>query len=113
MLEGHRASLSEYWATTPYPAFRRLTMYAARTKDPINAAALLRNIGEQPFQWLWSADIQVELYATIPKLWERLTPSEKDGLIALIVEGPPRDRYDPELDEIRWQSIHDREIWER
>ncbi len=70
-------------------------------------------IASNPRDWLWSVRVQVEMFALLPKLWQRLDMTRRDELARIIIAGPPRDLYRSSLSEREWTEIRDHAIWAR
>ena len=66
-----------------------------------------------PWSWLWSTGIQVELFPILPRLWDSAEDIERQQLIDLVLEGPPRQQFKDDLDPDEWDWLRDRTIWQR
>jgi hypothetical protein len=72
----------------------------------------LHQILSNPKLWLWTAEVQVELYSVLPLLWVKATDDAREALICEILRGPPRELFHKNLDKKRLELLCDRSIWE-
>lgn len=68
---------------------------------------------EDPWSWLWSTMIQVELFRLLPSLWDSIGKKEKKVLAELILAGPPQNRFRDDIEHDEWVELRDGEIWDR
>lgn len=106
-------SLAGSWIGVPYPLFRRLLLYAARRSSVLEPVALLDTINGDPGRWVWSVETQVELFRTLPWLWEGINAGGRESLLSVVLQGPPREMFRPDLATRDWAEIRDHSTWER
>lgn len=105
-------ALARSWARTPYPLFRRLAFYAARTSALTPEEMLHLVLGDTP-RWLWSVRSQVELFSLLPHLWKSLDKERRRSLVRAILVGPPGDLFVEGLPVGERQELQEQMVWER
>lgn len=106
-------SLVGMWRTVSYPLFRRLLLYAVRQGGLMVPPGVLEMVSGDPRRWVWSFEVQVEFFATLPWLWDHLDQAGKQSLLALLLKGPPREMFREDLAPLEWEELRDHSIWER
>jgi hypothetical protein len=66
-----------------------------------------------PAHWLWDTETQVELFRLFPTLWRDSEEHDRTRLVAAIEAGPPREMFDPEIDDAEWNELREHLIWSR
>lgn len=99
------------WFEVPYPAFKRLALFAASKDDCIDSGQWVDWLVQDDAWWLWSVDTQRETMRLLVLRGGKLSPSGRASLEAAILAGPPRHMYKAELEPDRWQSLVEDEIW--
>jgi len=104
---------AEAWMLTPYPAFRRLALFAAAQGNVIPPRMGLDFLLKDNHWWLWSIETQREtmrlLVALVPGLDETALCELEQALLA----GPPRTMFREYIDTDAWDRQVDRNVWLR
>ena len=113
-LDPMRARLTaEGWRRTPYPLFKRLAFFAAAQDDVISAdQALDWLIGDDNW-WLWSVETKREAIRLLVALATRLSVADMARLEHAVLQGPPRETFNDDMEEDKWRRIVDRGVWLR
>ena len=104
---------AEAWSQIPYPVFHRLAFFAAAQVGVVASGQGLGWLLGDNNWWLWS----IETHREAIRLLVALAPELDDGGLArleqAILAGPPREMYRADIEEERWLSIRERDIWLR
>jgi hypothetical protein len=101
------------WLATPYPLFRRLAFFSATETDLFSPQLSLQWLLAGEHWWLWSVETEHEALRLITKLAKILTTDDEDLLQYAILQGPPREMFEENIEPNKYQRIADREIWLR
>lgn len=103
----------EGWWQTPYPLFKRLAFFAATNSNLITPRKALDWLLTDERWWLWSVEIQREMFRLLVSLAPKLDARGLEELEQAILAGPPHDMFKEALEPERWQRIVDRAMWLR
>ncbi len=104
-------ALMAVWMDSPYPVFRRLVLHATGLEGVLEPESVVEALMADSRNWLWSAFVQVELFAGLSRLWPALAEDSRRELLALILAGPPREMFRPDLPDDEWDDLRDHSIW--
>lgn len=107
------ARMVSIWSTQPFPVFRRLVLCSVRRAQAADPDGLLRAMSAAPSLWLWSSNVEGELFDVLPLLWDALDEHGRLRLEALIIEGIPRGEFRDDISDEDWQSLRDHSQWGR
>ncbi len=94
-----------------YPIFRRFVFYIIKSfNDPIDEI-FINYIRKKNVWWLWTFNIQVELYDCIPHIWKNLNEKNKKQFLIILFKGPPKNIFRRNLSETEFIEIRDESIW--
>lgn len=106
-------ALVNLWLHSPYPVFRRLVLFALRIGAGVRGEDVFTVVQARPELWMWSLEVQVELFAAIPALWGGLAASARESLVDLILQGPLGTADVPESSPQERESLADHAVWAR
>jgi len=106
-------ALVTMWRLVPYPLFRRLSLFAARRGGVNDPDGFLGMMLADPVRWVWSSDVRLEFFRSLPWLWNSLSDAARRSLLETFLAGPPRGMFVSELTEVEWADIRDRWTWQR
>lgn len=101
------------WLHTPYPLFRRLSLFAAAQDDVIPCRQALNWLLADEHCWLWSAETERESMRLLVTLAPQLDELMLAELEKAILAGPPRAMFKDDIEPERWTMFVDRKIWLR
>ena len=104
---------AESWWQTPYPLFRRLAFFAAAQGNVISSRQALDWLLAENGWWLWSSETQREAIRLLVALVPRLEATNLAELEQVILLGPPRDMYRPDIEQEEWTHRQDADTWLR
>ncbi|MGL4208809.1 MAG: hypothetical protein ACRCTY_05425, partial [Candidatus Adiutrix sp.] len=104
---------AQEWWHTPYPIFKRLSFFAATKPEIVTQKQALDWLLADDNWWLWDNKIRREVCRLLVSLAPRLKKDEKEKLEKAILQGPPREMYNKELNSEEWESIRSYNIWLR
>jgi len=99
------------WFNVPYPAFKRLALFAASQGGTVDATQWVEWLLSDDAWWLWSTDTQREVMRLLVLQGAQLSQPARGALERAILAGPPREMYRDDLEAERWQSIVDHSVW--
>jgi len=103
--------IAQVWFLLPYPAFKRLTLYAASCEGCIPPDQWVDWLVADDTWWLWSIDTKREVLRLLVQQGRHLTPHGRGRLEAVILAGPPRAMYRDDLETERWQDLASHSVW--
>jgi SIR2-like domain len=86
------------WRKHPYPIFRRLVYYIAATTDILTVRESVQLLREDSGWWMFSAETKNEALRLIERLAIRARGVDSRAVGKLIVGGPPRSRFRPDIE---------------
>ncbi|MCY3674560.1 MAG: hypothetical protein OXH65_14120 [Paracoccaceae bacterium] len=101
--------VAENWFEMPYPLFRRLVFFAATQDEVIPVHKGVEWLLSDDGWWLWSNETRREAIRLLVSLAPKLEIAEKEKLLGVISNGPPRNMYISDIEEDRWEKIRDKE----
>lgn len=101
------------WFSKPYPAFKRLALFAANRHPDIPGKVWVGWLTEDDCRWLWSIMTQREVCQLLAEKGAALPDRHRHALERAILQGPPREMFKKEISEEEWRSIQDHSIWLR
>jgi hypothetical protein len=101
------------WTRLGYPLFRRFVLWSAGKPGGLSAAESVEYLSKQPQSALWGLDTHREFLQYLGRIGALLSPADANGLVSLILRGPPRAQYRAELTAQEFAEIADREIRDR
>lgn len=105
--------VAEEWWMVPYPLFKRLAFFAAAQGDVISTQQSLNWLLSNNSWWLWSIETEREAIRLLVSIAPSLDSKGRAELEQSILQGPPREMFKDDIDQNRWTSIVDREVWLR
>ncbi|HAU5565739.1 TPA: hypothetical protein JD264_18250 [Serratia fonticola] len=99
------------WFELPYPAFKRLALFAASQDDCIPLDWWVNWLLTENTWWLWAIDTRREVFRLFVLKAQHLSGTAQDRLEAAILAGPPREMYRDDLQAERWQDHVGRSVW--
>lgn len=105
------AQVAQSWFELPYPAFKRLALFAASQNDCIPPERWVEWLLVDDSRWLWSMDTGREVCRLFVLQGQQLKGAAQESLEAAILAGPPRDMYRDDLEPARWRDIVSRAVW--
>jgi len=105
-------ALARVWRLAPYPLFRRLFLFAA-SRGGADPDEVLRIMSADPVRWVWSSDVRLEFFRSLPWLWNGLTEAGRNSLLEVVLAGPPREMFVDDLADAKWAETRDRWVWQR
>ncbi|GHW11472.1 hypothetical protein FXF10_03435 [Vibrio cholerae] len=103
--------MAQAWFELPYPAFKRLALFAASHDDCIPTEQWVDWLLAESAWWLWSTDTGREVFRLFVLQGQHLAGAVQDRLETAILAGPPREMYRDDLEEDRWQDLVARSVW--
>ena len=106
--------IAEGWWEIPYPLFKRLVFFAATEReDVIPCQQALSWLLADDNWWLWSVGTQRETMCLLASLAGRLDATEINQLEKAILQGLPRKMFKKDIEDEKWVTMVDREMWRR
>ncbi|WP_067984811.1 anti-phage defense-associated sirtuin Dsr1 [Neptuniibacter pectenicola] len=105
--------MAQAWFELPYPAFKRLALFAASHDHCIPTEQWVDWLLAENASWLWSTDTGREVFRLIVLQGRHLAGAAQERLETAILAGPPRAMYRDDLEEDRWQGLVARSVWLR
>ena len=99
--------IAQSWFELPYPAFKRLALFAASQDGCISPEQWVNWLLADDAWWLWSPDTGQEVFRLLVQQGRHLTGTEQQRLEAAILEGPTREMYEDDQEEVA------RSVWLR
>lgn len=110
--DSSRASgMARTWFELPYPAFKRLALFAASHDDCIPTEKWVDWLLAERAWWLWSVETGREVFRLFVLQGRHLAGAVKERLETAVLAGPPREMFRDDLDEDRWQDLEARSVW--
>lgn len=101
------------WWGTPYPIFKRMTFYAAKSNLVFTPNQSLKYLLGSRHWWLWSPETKREMFQLLYAISPHLPSSSLHRLCSAIIKGPPRKMYRKDISKERWNEIKSHGIWHR
>ncbi len=101
------------WRLVPYPLFQRLSLFAARRGGVNDPDGFLGRMLADPVRWVWSSEVRLEFFRSLPWLWNSLSDAGRRSLLETFLAGPPREMFVSDLTEVEWADVRDRWTWQR
>lgn len=102
--------IAQGWFELPYPAFKRLALFAATQQNCIPSKQWGKWLLNENAWWLWSLDLHREVMRLLCLQGRCLSTRLQQRLETAILKGPPRR---PASRVENWRSLRDRCIWLR
>jgi hypothetical protein len=110
--DGIRASrVAAAWFELPYPAFKRLALFAASQEGCIAPEQWMAWLLADGSWWLWAGDTRREVLRLLVLQGHRLPLASQERLESAILAGPPREMYRQDLEPDRWQDLVAHSTW--
>lgn len=103
--------IAQAWFDQPYPAFKRLALFAACQDGCIAPDQWVEWLLVDDAWWLWTVDTKREVLRLLATQGDHLTSQAQARLEEAILLGPPRMMYQEHLERLSWQDIVDRSMW--
>ncbi|MGL0949871.1 anti-phage defense-associated sirtuin Dsr1 [Vibrio vulnificus] len=103
--------IAQAWFEMPYPAFKRLALFAASHDGCIATEQWVDWLLAESAWWLWSTNTGREVFRLFVLQGQNLAGAVQDRLETAILAGPPREMYRDDLEEDRWQDLVARSVW--
>lgn len=104
---------AEIWWETPYPTFKRLSLFAAAQDNVIPTNTAIKWLLSEESWWLWSNEVRREVMRLLTSLATKLNKTQLKQVEQAILRGPPRKMYVTEIDSERWNYIVQHGVWLR
>lgn len=105
--------VAESWWDTPYPVFKRLAMYAATVRTVIPVGVVVGWLASDQRWCLWSIETQRELLQLLSHLGRVAARGQLSVVEDVILKGPPREMFRPDISGDDWIRLSERTIWLR
>ena len=105
--------IAEDWFDLPFPAFKRLALFAASKDDGVAPKRWVQWLTSEEGWWLWSTETHREALRLLVTQAKALPPNPKARLEAAILAGPPRDMYLEDIELDWWDSHVKQSVWLR
>ncbi len=105
--------IAQSWFDLPYPAFKRLALFAASQDACIAPEQWVDWLLADDARWLWSTDSMREMFRLLVLQGGQLRGVTQTRLESTILAGPPRGIYRGDFDADRWQRIVTKSVWLR
>lgn len=107
------AHTARSWFTIPYPAFKRLALFATCHKTIANDIDWVEWLGSDGAWWLWAQETRREVMRLLVLQGGALSLRSRGQVEKAILDGPPRSMYREDGDPADWTFIRDRAVWLR
>lgn len=105
--------IAKEWFVSPYPAFKRLALFAASQDDCIASDQWVEWLVGDDARWLWSTETRRETMRLLVLQSKSLSAKARIELEAAILAGPPRSMFKDDLEPGRLLSLVDGWTWLR
>lgn len=105
------AGIARDWWLQPYPAFKRLALFAATQCQEYLADTWVDWLLSDNSWWLWSVETQRETMRALVLLAANLPSAELARVESSVLAGPPRDMFRSDLQSHEWQTLLEHTIW--
>ena len=105
------AQVAAAWFGLPYPAFKRLALFAASQDECIDPGQWVQWLLADGTWWLWAVDTQREVLRLLVQQGRRLTSESQERLESSILAGPPREMFRDDLEPERWLDLVAYSVW--
>lgn len=106
-------AIARSWPRERYPVFMRLALFAATQDQSLSDAEWLSWLLADDAYWLWAVDTTRETMRVLVLRGQGLADLDKARLEAAILAGPPRARFQDDLEDDNWSYRVNREVWLR
>lgn len=103
--------IAERWFEVPYPAFKRLALFAASQNDCIAPKVWVSWLTADEGWWLWAGDTKRETLRLLVLQGRQLSGAAATKLQKAILKGPPREIFRENVEPERLQQHADRMVW--
>lgn len=103
--------IAQNWFELPYPAFKRLALFAASQDGCISPVQWVNWLLTDNAWWLWSTDTGREVFRLLVQQGQHLAGVVQQSLETAILAGPPREMYRDDLEEDQWQYLVASSVW--
>ena len=101
------------WFQIPFPAFKRLALFAAANNQGIDASTWVCWLETESAIWLWSLETRREICRLLATKGAELDSDSQGRLERLILAGPPRCTYAKEIADEDSKEFVARSVWLR
>lgn len=105
--------IARRWFERPYPAFKRLALYAASQNNSVPAAEWLNWLLADNSFWLWTTDTHREVMRLLALQGSHLPEECQKRLEKTVMRGPPQNEYSEKLESDRLRYYQGSAIWLR
>lgn len=110
--DGMRATrIAQNWFELPYPTFKRLALFAASQDDSVSPERWVNWLLSKNSFWLWSLDTRREVFRLLVLQGQYMSEIDQLSLEEAILSGPPREMYQEDLTDERWQRLVSHSTW--
>jgi len=111
-VDGVRAArIAMAWFDLPYPAFKRLALFAASQEGCVGPEQWTEWLMADGARWLWTVETRREVLRLLVLQGRQLPPLARERLESAILAGPPREMYGHDLEPARWQDQLEHSVW--
>ncbi len=107
------ARIAAAWFDLPYPTFKRLALFAASQEGCVAPAQWVEWLLADGAWWLWSEDLHREVMRLLALQGWQISGDEQLRLEQAILQGPPREKDQSDLESERWLYHQSRTVWLR
>lgn len=105
------ARVAVAWFVIPYPTFKRLSFFAVSQGADISQEEWLSWLLRENARWLWDVHTKREVLRLIVLQGSQLSSTAQQSLEDAIQNGPPREKYDLNLEPGLWEKYASRDVW--
>jgi SIR2-like domain len=110
---GDARAMARKWFDIPYPAFKRLALYAATFPAARLVAPAIELLHSNDGWWLWSSCTRREVCRLLASPEVSVPAEHLRSLEARIMHGPPRRMYVEDIGSEEWSELADYAVWLR
>lgn len=103
--------LAQAWFDLPYPAFKRLALFAASQEGCIAPEQWVEWLMANDSWWLWIGYTKRETMRLLALQGKNLSPHVQERLEEVILGGPPRRMYKASIDADGWSELVEHSVW--
>lgn len=106
-------TIASNWIRQPYPAFKRLALFAAAHGKGTPGAEWVNWLLSDNAHWLWSVETQREAMRLLVKRGATLGTDDRNRLERQILKGPLNWKPRKDIEQAVWATVLDHSVWLR
>lgn len=111
---GAANALAVSWWHIPYATFKRLALFAAtKSSDTVLSEKSIEWLLSDGARWLWEDDLRYEVIRILVDVAPRTSQPLSSRLQTILLQGPPPEKYRPDIEPDRLRRLIDHAIWLR